>query len=177
MIESRYWKEDLISHAKLLNSVKRPSRWTEKAAVNFEKELVISFLIVRKLFETHKVSSKSKKYQASIFAYPPRGNSITNLNFMTIDETYDLKHECTVVKNIRFIANQFVHSGAMFAYRETNRNWGGVYLCSDFERNKALYRIPVSVIQEIFVLVGNDYPSEVRYTFDENKGDYLVDTN
>jgi hypothetical protein len=177
MIESKYWKEDLISHAKRLNPVKKPRRWTEKAAVNFEKQLVISFLIVRKLFETHKVSSKSQEHQALIFAYSPKGNRITNINYMRIDKIYDLGHERTIAKSIRFIANQFIHSGALFAYRGKDRNWGGVYLCSDFQRNKAIYRIPVSVIQDIFVLVGNDYPSQIRYIFDENKGDYLIETD
>jgi len=164
MIESQYWKEDLISHAKRLRPVEKPRRWTEKAATNFEKELVISFLIVRKLFETHKVSSKSKNYRVSIFACSPKSKRITNLNFMNIDKIYDFSQERAVRKGIRFIANQFIHSGALFAYRKADRNWGGVYLCSDFERNKAIYRVPIDTIQEIFLLVGNDYPTQIHYT-------------
>ena len=47
MIESRYWKEDLLSHADRLSPVKKPRRWSERAVVNFEKELMISFFMVR----------------------------------------------------------------------------------------------------------------------------------
>ena len=43
VIESRYWKEDLLNHAKRLRPVKKPKRWSERAVVNFEKELIISF--------------------------------------------------------------------------------------------------------------------------------------
>jgi hypothetical protein len=51
MIESNYWKEDLLAHAKRLRPVKKPKRWSERAVVNFEKELMISFFMVRALLE------------------------------------------------------------------------------------------------------------------------------
>jgi hypothetical protein len=177
MIESRYWKEDLLSHAKRLKPITKPPRWTERVVVNFEKELVLSFLIVRRLFETHKVSSKSRDYRVTIYACPVDVAKTTNRNYAYIDEVYKLKDEKEVIKDIRFVANQFIHSGAMYAYRETDRNWGGVYLCSDFERAKMLYRIPLSTIREIFILVGSDYPSSYSLTYNERKDDYDIETD
>ena len=38
MIESRYWKEDLLDFAKRMKPVKKPRRWSEKRVVKFEKE-------------------------------------------------------------------------------------------------------------------------------------------
>ena len=70
MIESRFWKDDLLKHVKALKPVKHPSRWSEKKQVNFEKEIIISFFKIRKLFETNRVSSASRKYNAKIFRYP-----------------------------------------------------------------------------------------------------------
>lgn len=177
MIESRYWKEDLLTHAKRLKPVAKPPRWTERAVVNFEKELVLSFLIVRKLFEEHKVSSKSRDCRVTVYGCPLKVAKVTNRNYVLLDEIYDLKSEKQVLKDIRFVANQFIHSGAMYTYREADRNWGGVYLCSDFERAKMIYKVPVSVIREIFVLVGNDYPSFVLHTYNERKDDYDIETD
>jgi hypothetical protein len=90
MIESIYWKEDLLAHAKRLMPVQKPSRWSEKLVVNYEKELIISFFCIRKLFETHKVSKESKLYRADVFCYAPTGKKITKLNQWDIDEIYDL---------------------------------------------------------------------------------------
>jgi len=93
MIESYYWKEDLLNHAKRLKPVKKPSRWSERLVVNFEKEIIISFFCIRKLFEAHKVSSKSREHKARVYTYAPSGKRITKLNQHSIDEVYDLDSE------------------------------------------------------------------------------------
>ena len=177
MFESKYWKEDLLAHAKRLKPVKKPQRWTERRVNNFEKEIIISFFCIRKLFETNKVSSKTKKYKAEVFCYDPTGKRITKLNQWYIDEIYDLQKERRVRKNIVFLANQLIHSCTIFAYRELDRNWGGVYACSDFERDKTIYRIPILEIIKIFELVGTDYPSKFNMTWSEEKGDYKLETD
>jgi len=93
MIESCYWKKDLLLHAKRLKSVRSPKRWSEKLVVNFEKEVILSFFCIRKLFEMNKVSETSRKYRASVFCYAPTGKKITWLNQWNIDEIYDLQKE------------------------------------------------------------------------------------
>ena len=65
----------------------------------------------------------------------------------------------------------------MFAYRETDRNWGGIYTCSDFERQKYVYRIPIAEIVKILEVAGNDYPETITMTYSEPKGDYVIKTN
>jgi len=177
MIESCYWKSDLLKHARRLRSVKKPQRWSEKLAVDFEKELIISFFMIRKLFEGHKLSSKSQKHRVRFFACPATKKQITNLNYAFIDDIYHLEKEKSITKDIVFVCNQFIHSGAMFAYREKNRNWGGVYVCSDFERRKSIYRIPLAEIRAILNVVGTDYPQEITMTYNKKIGDYAVTTN
>ena len=176
MIESRYWKEDLLSHAKRLRPVKKPPRWSERLVVNFEKELIVSLFLIRKLLDEHKVSSKSKDYKATVFCCDTTGTKITRLNQYAIDEIYDLSQEREVKKDIRFLANQLIHGGTLFGYREPDRNWGGVYAVSDHERNNTIYRIPVSELIQILELVGNDYPASVELVWDVSQGDYTVRT-
>jgi len=136
MIESVYWKEDLLEHARCLRPVEKPPRWSERLVVNFEKELIVSFFCIRKLMEDHKVSSMSRQYRADVFCYTPTGKKITKLNQWNIDDIYDLEREKHVRKSIVFLSNQLIHSCTLFAYRESDRNWGGVYACSDFERDR-----------------------------------------
>ncbi len=178
MIESCYWKEDLLVHEKKLRHVKNPKRWTEKLQVNFEKEVCISFFLIRKLLdEQDKLSSKSSKYSAHIYRYPCIISNVTYRNYWDIDKIYDLNKEEKVYKKIRFLSNQFIHGGAICAYRNEDRNWGGLYTCSDYERAKYIYRVPIEEIRNIFQIVGNDYPHSMRIEFCKKKNDFIVETN
>ncbi len=177
MIESRYWKIDLLNHARDLRPVSKPPRWSEKLQVNFEKKICISFFMVRKLMESTKLSSKSLKYKAHIFRSKCNVADVHNLNFWDIDTIYDLDNEEKVFKNLRFVTNQLIHSGALFGFRKEDRNWGGIYTCSDYERAKYVYKIPIEEIIKILNLVGNDYPHSISYTFSDKKKDYIITTN
>ena len=177
MIESRFWKEDLLEHAKALKPVKNPKRWSEKRQVNFEKEIIISFFKIRKLFEANKVSSASKEHKARIFRYPIGAKKVNNMNYWDIHEIYDLTKKNEVEKGVVFICNQLIHGGATFAFRNDDRNWGGIFTCSDFERSKFIYQIPIEEIVTIFNLVGNDYPNQLTYTYSKELDDYKIKTN
>jgi len=177
MIESRYWKDDLLKHAKALKPLKHPKRWSEKKQINFEKEIMVSFFKIRKLFEANKVSSVSKTYKAEIFRYPVMAKKVSNINYWNIPELYDLTKKSKTEKNIVFVCNQLIHGGANYAYQNDERNWGGIYTCSDFERSKYIYQIPIEEIIAIFNLVGNDYPTQLIYTFNKEQGDYKIETN
>jgi len=176
MIESYYWKQDLLKYAKQFRYVSKPPRWSERLQVNFEKDVTIAFYMVRKLMECTKLSSKTMKYNAQIYR-SPCVQKVNNLNFGDIGELYDLENEEPVYKNVKFVCNQFIHGGAMFAYRESDRNWGGLYTCSNFELNKFVYRIPLDEIRRILKIAGNDYPSRVSLVYNENMRDFIVTTD
>lgn len=179
MIESYYWKEDLLKYSKQFKPVSKPARWSERKHVSFEKEVIISFFMIRKLIESNKFSPIIKQYKATIFRSPCVAK-VNNLNYSSIERLYDMEKEEAVSKNINFLCNQLIHGGAMFAYREKDRNWGGMYTCSDFERQKYIYRIPISEIVMILELAGNDYPKAIIIEYDddddESKHDYKVTT-
>lgn len=177
MIESCYWKDDLLAHVRRLQPTRKPPRYSEKSQVIFEKEVIISFFTVRKLFELHKVSSVSKNFKATVIQYPSSGKKVTNLNYWDVAELYDLKNGKEVRKSITFICNQFIHGGATYAYRDKDRNWGGILVCSDYERQNFLYRVPLQEIIAIFRIVGKDYPSQLSYDFCESTDDYKITTD
>ncbi len=176
MIESYYWKKDLLRYSKQFKPVSKPPRWSERVQVNFEKDVTISFFMIRKLIESKKLSSKTTKYKVKIFQSPCVGK-VNNKNFWDIGELYDLESEQQVSKNVNFLCNQLIHGGAMYAYREKDRNWGGMYTCSDFEREKYVYRIPISEIVKILEIAGKDYPERITMTYSKSKDDYILKIN
>jgi hypothetical protein len=173
MIESVYWKEDLLKYAEQFKPVLKPPKWSERLQVNFEKDVIISFFMVRKLIESNKLSSKLTEYKVKIYRSPVIAK-VDNKNFFDIENLYDLESEVMVSKKVVFVCNQFIHGGATYAYREKDRNWGGLYTCSDFERNKYVYRIPLSEVIKILETAGNDYPDSISYIYSESKDDYDV---
>ena len=145
--------------------------------MNFEKELMISFFMVRALLERTKTSSKSRNYKVSVGRSPWNGKQITVLNHWLIDELYHWDQETTDDVSIGFLSNQFVHARAIFAMRDKTRNWSEVLLCSDFEARKAIYRVPVPEIQKVLRLVGSDYSYSSSLVYDPKLGDYRVTTD
>ncbi len=176
MIESRYWKADLLSHARRLAPEAKPRRWSEKAVVNFEKELMISFFMVRALLERNKTSPKSTRHEVPVGRCPWNGKRVTALNYPFIEDIYDWDREKLTTVPITFLANQFIHSRAIFAVRDSTRNWSEVLVCSDFETRKAIYRVSVPAIRYVFSLVGSDYPSVLHLAYDDKLDDYRITT-
>jgi hypothetical protein len=177
MIESRYWKEDLLAHAKRLRPTKKPKRWSERGVVNFEKELMISFFMVRALLERGKLSTTVQAHRVQVTRYPWNGKQVTILNFADVDEIYDFEQSAESSVSIGFISNQFVHARAIYASRDETKNWSHVLLCSDFERKKAIYLVPVTEIQRIFHLVAEDDITWSQLVYDDKIGDYRRTTS
>lgn len=171
MIESRYWKEDLLAHAKRLRPLKNPRGWSERGVANFEKELMISFFMVRTLLERGKLSTKVESHGVNVKKYPWNGKRLTILNFADVDELYDFQQDTNASVSIGFISNQFIHARAIFASRDETKNWSHVLLCSDYERKKAIYLVPVTEIQRIFHLVAEDDTSWMQLVYDPKIGD------
>ncbi|WP_299655358.1 hypothetical protein [uncultured Jannaschia sp.] len=144
--------------------------------VNFEKDVTIALFMVRKLDESGKFSSRIKKHRAAIFR-SRSVKTITQMNYRNIEEVYDLTTEEKISKPISFVCNQFIHGGATFAYRREDRNWDGIYTCSDYERAKYIYRVPLSEVVALLELAVIDYPASIRMIFNPAKGDYDVETD
>lgn len=175
-VESCYWKETLAQYAKKFKHKTKPPRWSERSEINFEKDIVISMFMVRWLAERYKLSSNTTKLSLQIFRSPCIGK-VSNLNRCSIDALYDFKREEMVAQNTIFVCNQLIHSGVMYAYRDKNRNWDGVKVCSDYERQKYVYRIPVSEVIKVLETAANDYPHTMLSNYCDKKQDFIINTN
>lgn len=171
MIKSRYWKKELLNFAKTLKSQKEVKRWSEKAQVLFEKDIILNFFIVRKLNETQKISDSLRQKKYKIKAYPKNSAKLTELNFFDINELYNIEKLEFKSKNITFICNQLIHSLTIFALR-VNKKWDSVLMCSDFEKNQFIYEIDIKTIIEILTDFGTNYPAKILYSYNVSNDDY-----
>lgn len=177
MIESWYWKEDLLAHSKKLLPVAKPPRWSERAAVTFEKELMISFFMVRALLERRKLSRRVAAYRMSVILHPWNGKRVNVMNYQSVADLYDFDNAQEKQVSIGFLSNQFIHARAIFAARDETRNWSHVLLCSDYEKEKAVYLVSTMQIQAVFRLVATDQITRLSYTYNDALRDYDIETN
>lgn len=174
MIESKYWKIDLLSHSHKLKEKNSVKRWSAKAQVKFEKEIIVSFFIIRKLIESHKISKATRDTKLQLLAFPRTSKEINNFNYWDIDEFFDLSRSVKVTKSIKFIANQLIHSLVIYAIRKNNK-WDHILTCSDFEKSKRIYLILIKDVIKIFDLVGNDIHKGMAFTYDPDIDDYKIE--
>jgi hypothetical protein len=177
MIESFYWKEELIRISRTIRPKKRPARWTDRAHCLVERDLMLGFFMVRRLIELHKVSSSTRDLWLQVFSCPSRGPPIHRMNGLHINEVYDLATEKREMRKPAYIANQFIHAYTSYVVRDDSRNWSCIYVVSDFDRNDRLWRVPVSEVRRLFLTAAHDNVTNMRMVYNNKKGDYDVVTN
>lgn len=177
MIESFYWKEELVRISRTIHPKKRPVRWSERAHCVVERDLMLGFFMVRRLIELHKVSSATRDLQLHVFSCPSLGRPIHRMNGPQIDEVYDLATERPETRKPASIANQFIHAVTSYVVRDESRNWSHIYVVSDFDRNDLLWRVPISEVRRLFLTAAQDEVTSMRMAYNAKTGDYDVTTN
>ncbi|WP_290779165.1 hypothetical protein [Hoeflea sp.] len=176
VIESHFWREDIARYVKAFRPVKHPPRWSERLVVNFEKDVTMALFMVRRLAEAGRFSTKFKNHRAEIFRCAFNGKP-HRLIYKDISELYELGIEQPIAKDAIFVCNQFIHANFTYAIRGEDRNWNGLYTSSDFEKRKWIYRIPLSEILKILELAVVDSPSRMRWRYDDQAEDWIVETD
>ena len=171
--ESSDWKQPLI----------RAARWLEKARVlegseshilaRIEREVFIGFYAVRKLLETLNVSDSTRTLAWKLTCYRPKaGTTVDHLNRGDIFKNYELGAKLSETRDIGFVCNQVIHSFVFELALGESDGLDGVFLTSDQNRAKRLYYIPMSLIIDVFLTVGLDYPSELHLVRDPETGQW-----
>ncbi len=176
-MESIYWKEFLVSTASELKKVKRPKPLTLRRLEIIERDIALSFFILRKLIELHKVSKKIRDYPFKVFLWPCTEKLSTLLNNHKIEELYDFSKEQPQTKKPIYICHQIIHSYTSGMIVDETRNWDSLLVVSDYDRRKNIWRIPIVSIVGLLKEASEDYPNYMAYKWNNRTGDYDVITN
>ena len=176
-MESRYWKEFLIATASDIRRTSRPPRLTQRRYEITERNVVISFFVLRRLIELHKVSRKVREFRLNVFAAPLAGKLPTLLNNHRVEELYDFSSEYAQTKTSLYICNQFVHSYSTSLVIDTTRNWDSILTVSDYDRKNCIWRIPMDVVGELLRMASANYVSAGKLAWNESAADYEIETD
>lgn len=186
--DSSYWKDDLLRRAKVLSrrkSQKRwavllrrksPDRWQEASLARIEQDLMLGFYGIRKLIEASKLSDAVAKQLVALNLHPRTGKTVTKLNWHKLDELFDYNHSSREERYLDYVCNQFIHSYIFCVVTDDGGALHGFYFASDRQRRRGLYFLNVDEVIRIFRQVGEDYPNEVRMQWDQDFGDYRVES-
>ena len=176
-MESFYWKEFLSETASEIRQVPLPRRITQRRSEIVERNIVISFFLLRRLIELHRVSTKVRNFELQVFAWPSTGKLPTLLNKHRIEELYDFSKEFAQTKRPLYICNQVIHSYSSALLVDETRNWDSILTVSDYDRKNCIWRIPANVMVDLFRIASKDFPDRIKYTRDKETEDYDVETD
>jgi|WetSurMetagenome_2_1015567.scaffolds.fasta_scaffold505016_1 hypothetical protein len=174
-MESMYWKEYLAHTASDLRYNAKPKPLTQRRYEITERNIVVSFFILRRLIEWHKVSGDLRDCCIKIFCWPTTGKLPTLLNNHKIFKLYDSSNEKAHSKKLIYVCNQIIHSYTAGLLVDNARNWDSFLTVSDFDRKNCIWRIPIKTIIDILKRASKDCPSRARYTLNKVTGDYEVE--
>ena len=87
--ESQYWISDLQKNVEFFHSKLDQRVWREASFDALEKRIMLSCYIVRKLFESNKVTPDKFNAPVALYAYKGNGKVVDLLNSHKIDELYE----------------------------------------------------------------------------------------
>lgn len=175
MIESYYWKQKLRRAAADFERRKRQSNWSIRSIVLFERELMIAFFCIRKLIEARKLTDACESHKIRALQFQNRGGRTDLLSLTEFYNVYDMPGGHQKDISIGFVSNQFIHSYFIFPAFSRRRRLAGVWVTSDFERYKALYRIPITPLVNAIRRVANDQITELRWKHGARDGEWDID--
>ena len=155
-IHSHYWKKDLLKRADKLSDQVTHIRWGEEALMIMEKVIVLGFYSVQKLLQENLLSDKTQNIKISIKKYPAITQDNTIIRSSTIADLYNLEKHSKSNQNILFLCHQFLQPRYVEFYYDKNNHPLGLYITSEHNKKKAIFKIELSQIIAIFNDAGND---------------------
>lgn len=170
--ESWYWKEPLVEAAGRFRSLKGVEDPSEDQLVQIEKDILIGFYSVRKLFETPaKITDATKSKRLELACYPSVGKNVTWRNNHRLNELYDFSEGGSEQRDIWFVCNRIMHSFILAPLLAEGGGLDAILFTSDYDKDARIYSLNIDQVINLFQSVGNDNPTEIRWMRDPDTGE------
>lgn len=172
--ESAFWKNDLIKFSKKIHLRLKQTRWPDAANANAEKEIMISAFVARKLFDSKKISEVLENRELKIIKYKSNGKKINLLRRLSPEKYFDLDQPIKGTIPFRILCNQIIHSYIFMLLMNDKGNLTHFWVASDYDKFKFIYQIDVKTYASVLLQIGNYWPKQESYEFDEIKNEYNI---
>lgn len=175
--ESYPWKQDLLRRKQLIlkyNTAESFSKNENKAYTIIEKGVFYSAFIIRKLIDCFgKVSDDADRYTL-------KAKEIKTLKHMDLlhrwpeEDSHDWENEKSIILPGKNVCNMLIHSYIFFFSYNEDGTVTDFFVSSDYDKNKALYKISLIDWLMYTDFIGRDYVQSLGYSYCEKKGDYNI---
>jgi hypothetical protein len=170
--ESFLWKDELAKISFSLKKKMSQKKWSSKSFIYFEKDIYMSFYIIRKLFDSNMLSTIYEEFELDCLIIPNSGKLVTRVNNSRIEDLFDFAKTKESKITLKFLYNQIIHSYVFTPTFDEEFHLYAFFVSSDKQRNKFLYCITVKNVIDILNILSKDYPNVASQRFDENIKDY-----
>lgn len=155
--ESQYWKDDLAKNVVFIHEKLYQKVWRDASYANLEKRIMLSCYIVRKLFESNKITYDRFNEPVNLYSYPNKGEVVDLLSLHRIDDLYEINNANKITKPFSYVTNQIIHS-YIFEYAFKSRNQiEGVVFNSDRSKKKEVYLLSLSELLRVLSPIAQCY--------------------
>ncbi len=175
--ESYPWKQDLLYRKRLFltyNTSEHFKKDDKRTFTVLEKVIFYSAFIIRKLIDCHvKTSDEADKYILQVEKRIPL-KSIDLLHQCLDENMYDwgsVQKENTKGKDI---CNWLIHSYVFFFSQKEDETIDGFFVSSDYDKNKALYYIPINDWLNYMDFIGKDGVVGLTMHYNEKEKDFRL---
>jgi hypothetical protein len=172
--ESYFYKDQLLRIANRIDRWHKSPRWTDRRALEYERDIFYSFFAIRRLIESKTVSDHVASRLIPLQRYPPTGKGATLINRHRFEDLYDLSRPVSERRPLLFVGNQLIHSYVFSIWIERSGRQTSVFFSSDRQRNRAAFRMTRRTLVRILRAVGSNYPTRMSARFEDSVGDYIV---
>lgn len=159
MIEQHsYWRRDLLGFASALEKRYRQKRWSNPSRYKIEKEIFLSFYIIRKLIESKRLTSSVVASGHIVTWYPIIIGATPSTDPRTFASTYLLYHGWLEEWTPREISNQFIHSFIFSPFRIPRGDMLGIFFTADRESKVGLHYIKLITVIDIILSAARNRP-------------------
>ncbi len=179
MIESRYWRKELIKDLRDLDKLRTYKRWSEKKQVLFERKVMLIAFQIRSLLERPKVSRRVAYSKIEIVYFPATDSSPLDKALDDIDAMYDWDTGDRRELSVMQLCNQIIHYRYMFAISEGSLQFTHLIVVSDYKMSKGIFKISVDDMISLFAKFTQENSGlnhegvSVRITWDEKSYSYI----
>jgi len=154
--QDTYWRRDLLKFGERLEKRYRQRKWSARTLYNIEKQVFLSFYIIRKLIESGKADPGVSGFNCAIMKYPIREGAQPSTDPKTFGLTYELFRGSKTALNLKELCNQFIHSFIFSPFTPFKREMFGIYFVSDSHSKTGLYYIRLIKVIEIILSAGRN---------------------
>ncbi len=161
--ESCIYKKQLLKISGNVTRKLEQARWLEKSYVNFEKDVLVSFYIIRKLIEAKtKLTKQVTSMNIALTKYPLReeNGKPSILNNHKIEKFYNLDSSTRTQLSLAKLCNLFVHSFIFQPVFDEHKKLSSIFITSDHQNNSLLL-LKINKYINILNRIGNNYPKSI----------------